>query len=146
MRDLHQLTDEQKRQHREKFGGYNDFPPNWRPCDPDKFWGRFLVYSCDLQEFRQMMNPASEIENYPPDHYGHRTVRNAHLYFYSDDTGLAMVDNYDHGASKHRAPLLYEFAPCHHENRVGVPEKSRMCYHVTRCTDCGREFAVDSSD
>lgn len=146
MRDFHSLTADEREAHRAKYGAYNDFPPGWRPCTPDRFWGRFMTYNADLTEHRQMMNPRAHIDAYPPNHYGGRTVRSARLFFYWDDTGLAMVDDYDHGKMEHRAPLLYEFGPCMHERREDVPEKSHMCYHVSRCVDCGREFAVDSSD
>jgi hypothetical protein len=145
MRDFHTLKDEERKEYQRKFGRFNDFPPNWKPCKPAEFWGQFMTYSSDVEEFRQMMYPEEILNNMPPNSYGQITVQNARLWTYQDGTGLAMVQNYDYKKAHDRAPLLYKFAVCEHEY-VGVPEKSYMCYHVSRCMKCGIERAIDSSD
>lgn len=131
-----------------KFGKYNDFPPNWQPCDPAYFWGKFMSYSQSGEEYRQMMRPEKHIQEFPPNAYGQKTIRNARLYFYNDDTGLAMVQDYDYKKMEDRQPLLYKFAVCDHDAHgwESVPSKSYMCYHVSKCKNCGMERAVDSSD
>ena len=120
---------------RTQFGGFNAFPHNWQPCKPAEFWSKFMSYSYEYEDYRQML---------PPERNGE--CAQARLFFYSDGTGLAMVRNYDYKKYEERAPKLFKFALCHHDYSVPVPEKSYMCYTVTRCSKCGREHAVDSSD
>jgi hypothetical protein len=145
IKEAHDLNPEERAAHKKRYGGYNDFPPNWKRCAPEDFWGTFVGGCPRLVEFRQMLEPKSVFNKLPKNTYGQRTVRNAKLYFYNDGTGLALVSDYDYAKSQHRKPLLYKFAACEHEYE-GVPEKSAMCYHVSRCKKCGYEYAVDSSD
>lgn len=128
-----------------RFGGYNDFPPNWEEISDQDFYRKWFVYGWKIHDTRQMMRP-SEIHQafYDkldiPSH--HRPIIQATLFFYSDTTGLAITQGYD---GKYN-PRYFQFGLCMHKNKSGVPSKSRMCYHVSKCDDCGMEFHVDSSD
>ena len=122
-------NDDMVKKHREMFGRYNDYPPNWKPISDEDFWDIFLRASVWKQEFRQMLRDDEPMVE-------------AMLYFYFDETGLAIVS--EPTKDFHRKPKFFRFAFCEHE-MVGVPEESRMCYHVTRCKKCGYKDAIDSS-
>jgi hypothetical protein len=123
------LCSEAQAEHERVYGGFNDFPPNWKRCTPNEFWGKFNCYGIgEKVEYRQMHTEGAIVM--------------AHLFFYHDDTGLGLVHCYENG--KHRPPLLYKFARCEHD-MVAVHEKSYMHYHVSKCRKCGYERGVDSS-
>jgi len=117
-----------------KFGGFNDFPPNWKPIEEEDFWNIFMVWASSAEESRQMYDKGKK--GMPVE---------ARLFFYNDDTGVALVKNYDRSKHRYVRPSFYQFAACEHEYDIPVPEKSRMCYTVTKCSKCGRERHVDSS-
>jgi hypothetical protein len=136
MRELHGLKQEDREKHQKTFGGYNDFPPNWRAIRPDEihwFWSMFMSYTPDMIEHRQMLGGTKT----------RVTCVTAKLYHFWGGEGIAFVDVIE--KAQHAAPKLYRFAACEHTWK-GVPEKSRMCYTVSRCVKCGLENAVDSSD
>lgn len=117
-------------------GNVNTFPSNWKPATEDEFWNRFMTYSPVKQEYRQMLKFADGTKS--------DKMVIAKLFLYSDGIGLAMVRKVVR--ARQVTPDLYKFAVCEHINKIPVPEKSANCYHVSRCTDCNREFSVDSSD
>jgi hypothetical protein len=113
------------------FGRYNDYPPNWKECSEDEFWGRFMTYPKRHEEYRQMRRNNTE-----------RFV-SAHLYFYDQNEGLALVNNYDWVNYKHQTPKLYKFALCEHEwEHTGTPYN---CCRTYTCTKCGDKKSIDSS-
>src|SRR6516164_5991304 len=86
------LCSEAQAEHERVYGGFNDFPPNWKRCTPNEFWGKFNCYGIgEKVEYRQMHTEGAIVM--------------AHLFFYHDDTGLGLVHCYENG--KHRPPLLY---------------------------------------
>ncbi len=121
-----------------RFGGFNDVPPNFVEITEAQFWMQFSVYPFTKVGFKQV-----RFEGKGP-------YEDLHLFFYGNDEGVGYARVYEHHKPIGQgygwcAPKLYfKFGLCEHE-WVGVPEKSRMCYHVTRCTKCGRENHVDSS-
>jgi len=118
----------------ERYGSYNDFPPNWKPATDDEFWNRFMVYDFKEKEYRQMFRLAD----------GSRSPKmiQAKLFLYSDGIGLAMVSKVV--GARHVAPELYKFAICEHLNRKGLINQGT--YRTSECVDCGQKFSVDSSD
>ena len=131
-KELSSLTAEEQKVHREKFGRYNDYPPNWKECSPDEFWGKFMVYAQRLEEYRQMYTK------------GTNKYVSARLYFFDQGEGLAMVDDYDWEKFKHKTPKLFKFALCEHEwEHTGTPYN---CYNTYKCKKCGNTMGFDSSD
>lgn len=128
--------------HRETYGGYNDFPPNWRKLTEKEFaQSQFFSYSPTLVEHRQMLPPGGLRP-------GGKPALTARLYFYSDGSGLAMSNDYWKGKVQY-----FAFAACVHEYRrpteaeheAGVVRPAR-CFHVSICDKCHHVHAVDSSD
>jgi hypothetical protein len=128
------------------YGGHNDFPPNWKEIDQQQFWKRWFMYSWDAEEWRQMHSPPDTLAKFydviaHPIH--RRSIVVARLFIYSDKTGLAITQGWD---GRTYNPRFFEFGVCMHIDKSEVPEKSHMCYHVSKCNNCGMEFHVDSSD
>jgi hypothetical protein len=120
----------------EKWGGYNDFPPNWHEITEAEFaQSHFFIYSPDYVEFRQMFRK-------------HDTVVGATLYFMYDGVGYGIVHDY-WGRKIH----YYKFALCEHKFTELTQKECAQkgiqhfgnCYHVYRCTKCGFTNSVDSS-
>lgn len=115
-----------------KFGRYNDYPPNWKEATEDEFWGKFMHDPKRHEEFRQMRRNNNE------------QYVTAHLYFYDNGEGLALVKNYDWKTFKYLSPKLYKFALCEHEwVHVGTPYN---CYNTYKCSKCGDGKGIDSGD
>lgn len=125
------------KEHVAKFGGFNDFPPNWRPCNPSDFWGKFSHYGVgELTEYRQM----GRLE------VGGKPLVGATLFFYADGTGLAVHVNWTHAKNPNDgytySPQFYQFHFCDHEFETVA---SRMHYNESKCRKCGYVNIVDSS-
>jgi DNA-directed RNA polymerase subunit RPC12/RpoP len=113
------------------FGRFNDYPPNWEPCDEHEFWFTFMNNAPVETEYRQMLR---RNEN--------RQVESAMLYFYSDGSGIAFVENVKN--SQHYTPKLYKFAKCIHDYEE-LPQRFNA-YHEYKCKKCGHEYSIDSGD
>lgn len=134
-----------KAEMRDMFGGGNDFPPHWKEISDQAFWNRWFAYSWTEIDWRQMNRPHEVFDKYyeatnTPANRRHMVT--ARLFIYNDATGLAITSGYSQGKY---TPRFFEFGVCMHNNREPVLSESRMCYHVTICSDCGRKFSVDSS-
>lgn len=136
MRDVMQLTAEERVQHRAKWGGYNDAPVGFREVTPAEFVdSRASIYAADLYEIRQiwdMKSPALSVQ----------------MFFMPDRTGWAMMPD------RHSRRVRYFLFGCEHRYRElsmaecrerGVYHAGR-CYHVRLCERCGYISAVDTSD
>lgn len=132
-RQLSELKNDEWATHVEKFGRFNDFPPNWKEVSDDEFWGLFMTYMPHVEEYRQML---------PKDRKNAPAI-GAKLYFYNDDVGLAMVENYDFKEHKWLPPKLFKFFICDHEY-IPLPQRFN-CLHESRCKKCGHFKSVDSS-
>lgn len=112
-----------------KFGGYNDYPPNWKQVtEKELFTSARLMVSPDYQEYRQMVrkdgNNAKFID--------------ATLYFLRDGTGYAVEKDFFN-----RHFNYYTFAVCEHEYQKTVKKMHEITY---TCTKCGRTMVYDTSD
>ncbi len=86
IRDKHDLNEEERVAHERMWGGYNDFPPGWRKIKPSEFaQSLFFTFPPTLIEYRQMMNNAGTFA---------MTCTSAHLYFYHENCGYAIVNDF----------------------------------------------------
>lgn len=113
----------------EKFGGFNDFPPNWKQVTEQELFqtGR-MIFPPEYQEFRQMtrMNGKSV------------PFVEATLYFIADGTGYAIEKDHLNWHFRY-----YIFAVCEHEYKC---TKEKGLERTYTCSHCGREIVYDSSD
>jgi hypothetical protein len=125
-------------EHEAKFGKWGQLPPNFKSMTEKEFaQSHFFSYSPTSIEHRQAIIP------------GGKTVSSLKLYFYHDDTGIAITNNYWEGKV-----LYFRFAVCEHEWReMGATEALAKghrhygnCYHITECTKCQTISGYDSSD
>lgn len=130
--------------HEKKWGGFNDFPPNWREIGEKEFaQSHFFTYTPKFVEYRQMLER---------DERGLMKIAgkcvSAFLYLYDDGVGYAIQSDY-WGGKVH----YYRFG-CDHSYRAISSDECRnrniyhggKCFHVSECTKCGYIHAVDSSD
>jgi hypothetical protein len=116
-----------RRNIKEKAGGYNDYPPNWREITLEDFAkSKFFMYYPVYNEVRQMLAP------------GQPMVR-AQLFWYHDESGIALVNDFWAGTVKY-----FAFATCEHE--LVVIGRPYNCFTEYTCTKCDWKTAVDSSD
>jgi hypothetical protein len=130
----------------DRLGRYNDFPPNMTEITEEQFLAEavFGIYSPVYLDYRQAYPKTAD--GVKDVHQMYTTLR---MYIWSDFNGvlaseksLGYVKGKD-GPQYERK--FYRFKYCEHQ-MVGVPEKSRNCYSVSRCTKCDYVNAVDSSD
>ena len=126
-----------------KFGGYNQPPPNLKPCTASEFWQYFSTYglpSSNQQEFRQFVIPGDE------------RMSSVHLYHTAGDQGFAIVVDWIYTqrnlatgeeARSVYTPRFFKFAVCEHD--VVHSRKLGNCYNEYKCTKCDWTFSVDSS-
>jgi hypothetical protein len=137
MKDFDLLSALEQYAHRQQFGGFNDFPPNWHEISEAEFAkSSYFTYSPMLREFRQMKNRGDHNE----------PMIGAHLHWMHDNTGFAIVN--DFWACKIK---FFAFG-CKHEFSDPTEElKSRglklfACQHAMFCKKCNSLSIVDSSD
>ena len=127
-----------------KWGGFNDFPPNWREIDEKTFsQSHFFMYTPKIVEYRQMLerdeNGLMKMD---------KMCVSAHLYIFEDGVGFAMHSDYWAGKIR-----FYQFG-CQHDYRPVSSDECRnrgiyhggKFFHVSECSKCGYIMAVDSSD
>jgi hypothetical protein len=128
-----------EREHEKLYGGFNDFPPNWKEITEKEFaQGMFFSYTPTLTEHRQM----GRME------VGSEPMLTATLYFFHDGSGVALASDFWAGKVRY-----FSFTCCVHEFRRpteaehvrGVVRPGR-CFHVSICDKCNYVSAVDSSD
>jgi hypothetical protein len=128
------------------FGGFNDFPPNWKPITTHGFWMMFCMWGVKRTEPRQLRYPFELLERLKAreDRPGAGSV-DAILLYTSDEGGLAIVPRRENG--NYVQPGYYAFAQCHHLFR---PFKSKRKHGATirteRCERCSKVREIDSSD
>lgn len=126
------------REHEDRFGAYNDAPPDFREISEADFSrGPFFSQCFRRIEYRQIMNLAGE-----------RYVLGVKLFFFADATGVGM-------AQDHRAGKVRYFAfGCDHKYRevhgdeletLGFRGQLFHCDHALYCDKCGDKRVVDSS-
>ena len=120
--------------HKEKFGDFNDFPPNWKEITEEEFArSSFFIYSPIHTEYRQMhlhdKSGVKDVYNYTP----------ARLCFMSDGTGYGIQNDFQNGKVRY-----YKFAFCLHE--FGKDLGKYRGEHIFICKKCGYRYEYDSSD
>lgn len=109
------------------FGGYNDYPPNWKQVTEKEFsHSMFFFYEPTIRDHRQMMTDSRS------------SMLDATLYFFHDGSGVAM--SADH---KNEEVNYYTFGVNEHdfeERNIG------RCLTEKKCKRCGYVEEVDSSD
>jgi len=133
------FTPDEREEHQAKFGGYNDPPPNFQPCDPDEFHHWFSSYGFFAnREFRQFVVPGGP----------NKWVESVYLYYGKGDAGYATFYTYEYSpeskAGYKYTVHYYKFYICDHE--VKHTRNLGRCYNEYQCTKCGWTYAVDSSD
>lgn len=141
IKELSDLNSADRATHVEVYGGYNDFPPNWREVTEAEIATRSQLrcYSPVLVEFRQM---GKLVPGGPP-------MLDAKLHYFHDGTGAAMHFDY-HG----KRVRWFMFERCAHTFRELSMAECRekglyhagRCWHVSECTKCNYIYSVDSSD
>jgi hypothetical protein len=125
--DYYDMTDVQRKEHDGAFGGFNDLPPNWSEATERRLVEhRIFDQSPVAVQFRQMRVGAD------------RPLLSAHLFFFADGSGYARA--VDHEAKRLR---WFTFTRCVHQDAV---VRSGRTFTDYRCTRCGHERTVDSSD
>lgn len=112
-----------------KFGGFNDFPPQWRSISAKEFGRTMNHYSTVGTDFRQMI-----------DYNTNNPAMSATLFFYHDDTGIAVNDKGE----------MFAFG-CNHQYEATPWDYDTMgphfnCNSAYKCTKCGHISVIDSSD
>ena len=131
------LSQAEQVSHEKEFGGYNHLPPNFKEITPEEFAQcDFFVYRIDMIESRQPYGPNDKRAAQLKVDAG----TSLRLFYMNNTTGFAI--GHDYWAKRLR---FFRFQLCEHTFK-GVPEESRMCYHVSVCTKCGYRQAIDSSD
>ncbi len=114
----------------EKFGGFNDYPPNWRQVsEQELFQSGRMIFPPEYQDFRQMYRNGKEIT----------AMVEATLYFFPDGTGYAIEKDHFNRCFKY-----YTFAVCEHKYGKDIGKKPYE--HIYVCEKCGRRLELDTSD
>ena len=127
-----------------RFGGFNDFPPNWASCNANTFWQKFNIYGPGKRnEHRQLGRRDGK---WVCGQAGQGSLLDAHLFFYDDDTGLAIQVEWSHAKNANDGylytPKFYKFYLCEHDYET---TQNRMHYWEGKCRKCGYVNFVDSS-
>jgi len=134
--DFHSFSAAEQKEHTEKFGGSNDFPPGWRELSEKEFAkSMFFTYHARAYQFRQMRDPADPLS----------PVVSATLFFMHDGTGYSMISDYWGGKLR-----FYTFGCDHKWGDASEELKKRgirlhQHEHAHFCTKCGYLSIVDSS-
>ncbi len=138
IREVLDMTKEQREAHHAKTGQYNEFPPNWREVDEKEYVqkGMRRVYSPRMVEFRQVVMRGLPDDRNPE---GRDYYHNLNLEWFHDGNGSAYT--FDYWAGKMR---YFFFATCEHT--MAHVSRDGNCLNTYRCTKCGYTNQVDSSD
>lgn len=138
--DLHNLSQHEKQEHENAYGGYNDFPRNWCEIpDAEMAQSSFFTWSPVLVEHRQMLYPTVEVDGRRVRDYDNKQpMVGAQLFFMNDGSGYGLVNDYWEKTIK-----WFRFdGPCDHE----LDGTSRsMHYTDYKCKKCNYRTAIDSS-
>lgn len=134
IRDIYELTSEQRIAHEQVYGRYNDYPPNWREVTPAELVVKSLrrLYAPVLMEYRQM----GTLQLGAPPMLG------ATLWFFHDGSGYA--EHFDFWEQRIR---YFMFAACAHDMvDTSRPMHHASGMHMLRCTKCQYTTSYDTSD
>jgi len=131
---------------------HNEMPENIREISPSEFWHKMGTYTPKRIEFRQPI-----VRNADGAFGGF--VGGLHMYWFSDDDGLAFMTEWDPDTRHYQGPndfwaRFFWFGKCRHSWREMTQREAKekgqvhfgMCYHVCECSLCGKFMSYDSSD
>jgi hypothetical protein len=130
-------TPEQTKEVESRLGHFNDLPPNWKEISESEYYWRWTIMPARrIYQFRQVQ--LHEREPY----------RNLSLFVHPGDfSGIGFILEYDGRATRVEIdaykPRYIKWAVCEHDFETIT---QRMSYWEGRCTKCGYEKAIDSSD
>ena len=135
--------------HEAEWGGFNDFPPNWREVDPYEFaYSQASGKVITKTEFRQMWHRKDDrkIDR-------SKGMLAARLFYAGDNTGWAMTTDFWAGynsvkkemVSDDKPPVRYFLFGCEHENDPDQTRQIGTYAHEYVCAKCGRHEVIDSS-
>lgn len=137
IRELYDLTPEERTAHEAVYGNQNQFPPGWREVTDGEIATQSTGahYTPQMVEFRQMLPNGRLVPGGP-------AAVSATLYHFHDGTGHAIV--YDYWGKRIR---WFRFERCVHTWRsVSRPASPRSGLHTDECTKCGYQNSYDTSD
>lgn len=134
--------------HAERWGSYNDAPPNFQPCDPNEFYHWYSCYGFYApREFRQFVIP----DTLSPEVQRHLTggrMESVELYYGAGDTGYGVVHRHEYDPASpvgyRYTVATFKFYLCDHD--VVHVRTVANCLNEYRCQRCGWTYQVDSSD
>jgi hypothetical protein len=139
-----QMTQAARKAHEDKWGRYNDPPPNFQPCSANEFWHWHSMYGVYAdREFRQFVVPGGP----------NKWMESVQLFYGAGDTGYGLFTTHKYvpsmsGPAKvhevyEYTPHFYKFYLCDHE--VKHLRNVGDCLNEYTCTKCGWTYEVDSS-
>lgn len=131
--------------HVKKWGGFNDAPPNLREITAKEFaQSGFFTWTIIGIEYRQITSEQFNKGNiFKPVN----TIVPCHLFFLNSayDSGFIILNDYWGKTIRY-----FKFAECVHDYKeitaAEAGKRAFNCYHYYRCTICGQQNEVDSSD
>lgn len=136
-----EMSPEEIKEHEEKYGGYNDAPPNFKEITEAEFaQSMFFTYAPNATEHRQILIDPDD---------SRKECLGITLYYFFDGNGFGIA--HDYWGKKVR---YFRFKACEHEYKSLSPKEAHAkgilhfgrCYHVGECKKCGHIHSYDSSD
>jgi hypothetical protein len=124
------LEGDDRREHASKWGDYNDIPYGWQEVDEEKFIHHFHNATIAKIENRQMYRRDENdvaVE-----------LLQGRLFFTYNEPHVALV------VSKDYKTFRYFLFGCDHDWKF--VENLGRCYNRYKCSKCGRQWDIDSSD
>jgi hypothetical protein len=135
------VTGSEEVTHKEKYGGYNSKPPNWKEITEERFAHcDFFTYAFTKVEYRQFQDPENNS--------GYKGFISVQLFYMPAGHGYGIISD-----RKNKRVRYFRFG-CEHEyvgldpeecRRQGIPHYGRS-YSVAKCKKCGHIYTCDSSD
>lgn len=119
-------------------GRYNEMPQNWSEITESEFFWRWGISPASMhttQVHKQVRLSEGE------------ALRNVTCFVHPDGGGIGWICIYDGRATRSEIdafkPVYFKWYSCEHDFET---TKTSRCYWEGRCTKCGWEIYVDSSD
>lgn len=134
MHGIHALNAEQTQEY-SWLGHPNDAPPNLREITEDEFWQTFGGAYSPLFKFHRYVTRGLPV-------LGRERAVDLELWMYQGGRAIGWVRNVV--SARAARPVMYvECFQCEHEM---VSRRVGRCLHEYKCSKCGYQHTVDSSD
>ena len=152
MKRLNELNSDEREKHIQKFGGFNDPPPNMQEITPEEFaQSKFFVYTPVIFEFRQISPNLCKNEADRKRLFGDEQAVQLASMFYVDGPGVdGFIMISDYWKKKVR---YFTFSQCVHSYRGMTQAELHKhnitlykCTHAYICDKCGVFHIQGSSD